>query len=264
MFFTDTDNQFKIISVLFLDLPSQNVIIPERPFHILSYRLSGGAAIETPPQKINLSSNDLFYIPPGTAYHIDSHTEQVFAINFEMTKATDQGLQSFTPINATVFQNLFQDLYNTWIQKRAGYYFHSMSLFYKILENMNLQFSSNSNFVFSPEMSNAINYLHQNYTNPELTIAKLCSTANLSDTQFRKIFYKAYNTTPLSYINRLRINYAADLLTNTVLTVEKISTLSGFSDAKYFSTVFHKYMKTSPSSFRLSTYIPAIEKNTSL
>ena len=78
----------------------------------------------------------------------------------------------------------------------------------------------------------------------------LCSIANLSDTQFRKKFFEIHATTPLNYINTLRVNYAADLLSNSPFSIDEIALASGFSDYKYFSTVFKKYKHTTPSGFR--------------
>lgn len=252
MFFTDANNNFKIVSVLNLELPAQNTIIPPRPYHILSFRLSGNAHIETPSVSLHLSDNSLFYIPAGASYHIASDKEQLIVVNFEMTTDTVCDLRHFSPVNQAVFQELFLSLDSVWSLKKGGYYFHAMSHFYNILGNMYKQFSSDSTASYSPKIKEALNYLHLHYRDASLSITDLCSISNLSDTQFRKIFNHIYNTTPLSYINMLRVGYAADLLLNTSFSVEKIAELSGFADPKYFSTVFKKLKNTTPSNYRKS------------
>ena len=72
----------------------------------------------------------------------------------------------------------------------------------------------------------------------------------MSDTYFRKLFYKVFNTTPLSYINSLRIERAKALLSELNSTVDQVAQKSGFSDAKYFSTVFKKFVGVPPSKYR--------------
>lgn len=250
MFFTNTDNSFHLLSVIDLELPSQETTIPPRPFHILSLRLRGCASLETPSASIHLEDNDLLYVPSGCSYRIQSDNERLILINFTMSDNQVSQIQRFTPINPSVFQDSFGTLHEVWTLKRTGYYFRAMSILYKILEHMNRQFSPTSALSSMRDIKESLNYLHLHFTDPYLTVAKLCSISNLSDTQFRKKFFNIYGTTPLAYINTLRINYATDLLTSTTFSVEEIALASGFSDSKYFSTVFKKYKNSAPSSFR--------------
>ena len=68
--------------------------------------------------------------------------------------------------------------------------------------------------------------------------------------KIRRNFYEVYQTTPIKYLQILRINHAADLLVNSALSIEEISAMSGFSDSKYFCFVFKKIKACPPSVFR--------------
>ncbi len=72
----------------------------------------------------------------------------------------------------------------------------------------------------------------------------------MSDTYFRKMFFKVYGKTPLHYINTLRIERAKALLSESGITLEQVAIHSGFSDVKYFSSVFKSYTGISPSKYR--------------
>lgn len=250
MFFLDTNTDFHIVSVIELSLSEQQRIIPPRPFHILSFRLSGNALLETSQGLLQLKDDDLLYVPSGCSYSINSGNEQLILINFTMSNCPNCSVESYTPLNPVVFQDAFSTLNEVWTLKRDGYYFRAMSTFYKILEHMNRQFSPTTVHNTGAEMQDALNYLHLHFTDHDISIAKLCSIANLSDTQFRKKFFEIHATTPLNYINTLRVNYAADLLSNSPFSIDEIALASGFSDYKYFSTVFKKYKHTTPSGFR--------------
>lgn len=249
----DLDNTFQLISVLDLELPSQNTVIPPRAFHVLSLRLKGDAQMQIGDTQITLQDNDISHCSSNCTYHILSGMERVILINFRMPGNSSEAIgkiQKLRPTNPVIFQRLFMSLLEVWTTKKPGYYWKSMSIFYRILENITLQTSPASTEIILESLKNALDYLHLNYTDRNLSVAKLCQIASLSDTQFRKKFYQIYSTTPLDYINTLRVNYAADLLTNTAVSIEDISQAAGFSDSKYFSTVFKKYKKMMPSQFR--------------
>ena len=79
------------------------------------------------------------------------------------------------------------------------------------------------------------------------TLAKM---ANMSDTYFRKKFVRAFGTTPLLYINDLKIAHAVELLRSGYYSVEETAENCGFDNQKYFSTVIKKKTGHTPSEFK--------------
>ena len=98
-------------------------------------------------------------------------------------------------------------------------------------------------------LAKAFSYLEENYHHP-LDLADLSSRANLSKNQFLRVFKKAFGTTPIDYLNELRVQKARELLENSSLTVQQIAFDTGFSDSNYFSRQFRKVMGISPSAYR--------------
>ena len=125
-----------------------------------------------------------------------------------------------------------------------------MSILYTILSQLDKQCSSIYHSPAFLSIKHAMDYMHEHFTNEEMSVSTLCQIANLSDTQFRRHFFEVYQMTPVKYLQSLRINYAADLLVNSSLSIEEISAMSGFSDSKYFCFVFKKLKSCPPSVFR--------------
>lgn len=244
------DIAMKILSVIELQLPEQDTVIEPRSHGVLTYRIKGNATIQHQTGVISLGNGDILFVPPGCSYHIRSGEEKIFCVNISISGHDTKELKHYVPVNGPIIKEEFQAFYNTWCMKKPGYYLKCMSILYSILSHLDKQLSPTYHSPAFHSIQPAVNYMHTHFTEPELSVSTLCRIANLSDTQFRRNFYDVYNTTPLKYLQTLRVNYAADLLSNSVLSIEDISSLSGFADPKYFSTVFKKYKYTSPSRFR--------------
>ena len=83
-------------------------------------------------------------------------------------------------------------------------------------------------------------YLSTHVFEQDFSVETLCENANISRTYFNKIFKETYNTTPIKYINDIRINKAKLLLKSGNYSNEEIAFLCGFNDVKYFYVIFKK------------------------
>lgn len=95
----------------------------------------------------------------------------------------------------------------------------------------------------------ALDYIDSSYMNkfPIEYLAELC---HLSPTHFRRVFQAIMHTSPLNYLNSVRITRSCSLLLNTNYTILSIAGMSGFSTLSNFNRHFSRMMKTSPSNYR--------------
>ena len=228
----------KILSVLQLDWEKNDVYVPPRPYSALSIRTKGNAIFTDGSCSLSANDLDILFMPAGVGYHLKSGAEQLIVVHFDTDEVKQNCFEVFSPANADAFLDIFTAMNRIWQQKKPGYYLRCTAMLYKLLEMLFLESSSSNED--SEKIKPALRYIHEHYRDSQLTVSDLCRLLGISDTYFRKLFFRVYNTTPNRYINQLRVTYAEELLLSGYYTVEDVAERAGFCDAKYFSTVFKK------------------------
>lgn len=99
-------------------------------------------------------------------------------------------------------------------------------------------------------LANAISYIEDHFLE-SLALEEIALHSNVSVRHLNRIFQSYYQTTPMSYLLRLRLERACMLLRQTKLTISEISTECGFNDSNYFTRQFTKAYGLSPKAHRL-------------
>lgn len=97
----------------------------------------------------------------------------------------------------------------------------------------------------------AFTYINMNY-NKHITLEQLAKESGYSKSRFSHLFTELMGTTPLKYINKIRLNTACEMLSSTNLSIGTVALSCGFNDPLYFSKLFYKTYKTTPSCYRIS------------
>ena len=92
-------------------------------------------------------------------------------------------------------------------------------------------------------------YIHEHYAEP-ISRADLARHVALSEDYLTASFRRELGVTPITYLNRYRVNQAKQLLTDTDQSVTEIALQVGFSDSGYFSRVFRREVGLSPEAYR--------------
>ena len=95
----------------------------------------------------------------------------------------------------------------------------------------------------------AVQYIHEHY-DQELDISTLAQLCMISPYHFIRCFREEQSTTPLAYINLVRLNKAKAMLLNTDLPIATIAMKVGYPDPSYFSRMFKKQTGLQPKEFR--------------
>ena len=99
----------------------------------------------------------------------------------------------------------------------------------------------------------AVEYIHDHFTEDGLTVDFLAKMCGMSDTYFRKLFVKNFSLTPIDYIKSLKVNYARELLLSGYYTVGEVSDKCGFNTINYFSSFMKKETGLTPSDILKTT-----------
>jgi AraC family transcriptional regulator len=100
-----------------------------------------------------------------------------------------------------------------------------------------------------PRLRRAISYIRSSLGN-EISLGALAELAGLSPNYFLSAFRRATGKTPHRYLTEQRVAKACDLLHNPHLSIVDVSLAVGFSSQSHLTTVFRRFLKTTPAAYR--------------
>lgn len=238
----------KIISAHHLEWGKQHAYVKPRPYDAISFRVKGKSEFTHGENTYKVKSGDIIYVPKNYYYVLNSfEDEEVLVIHFE-TDVEFKNMLTFTATDDKIISSLFLQAVKAFNERPVGYMQKMYSLFYQILEQIELQKSQAATFNSDTikQIENSVNYIKSNFYDNSLTIEKLAIKSAVSTTYYRKIFNKLYGVSPIKYLTDVRLSHANALLKSGYHTVEETATKCGFSDSKYFATCYKKKYGMSP------------------
>jgi YesN/AraC family two-component response regulator len=95
----------------------------------------------------------------------------------------------------------------------------------------------------------AMAYMHEHYAEP-VSREGLADYLGISGSYLSHCFRTEVGMTPITYLNRYRVNQARLLLAESDKNMIEIALAVGFSDGGYFGRVFRRQVGTSPDTYR--------------
>ncbi|MGF7030876.1 AraC family L-rhamnose operon regulatory protein RhaS [Paenibacillus mucilaginosus] len=140
---------------------------------------------------------------------------------------------------------------NEYNDKLQGFQTLIISRFMELVVYLSRQYDSQESGTDSNLMhlANALSYIEDHYLEP-LTLEEIAARSNISVRHLNRIFQSYYQTTPISYLQRLRLERARTLLRQCGLPIMNISYECGFNDSNYFTRQFTKVYGLSPRAYR--------------
>lgn len=102
-----------------------------------------------------------------------------------------------------------------------------------------------------PKFDKVINHMIQNYSRT-IQLKELTETSGLSKSQFLKLFYQEYKTSPISYLCNIRMKEACRLLSQTDIRIMDVGKRVGYQDNNFFTRQFKKTVGLTPNAYRAS------------
>ena len=99
----------------------------------------------------------------------------------------------------------------------------------------------------SPRAMEAISFINNNITNPDLNLHLLADHLHYSRAYTSTFFKEEIGMTFQEFVTRSKINYACELLMNH--SILNTSAILNFSSSQYFSNTFKKYMNITPTEY---------------
>ena len=224
-----------------------------RPSHGLAMHLDGSKDyFFDEGKRLTVRKNEIIYLPKRSNYRVKvSSPGDCYAINFDLFE--DESFEPFVfkPRNWQLFLDSFKQAELVWKAKRTAYPLKCKSELYNILYQMQKEselgyLSKSKSELIRP----ALDYIHREYTNDNISIGMLAKLSGVSEAYFRSLFQNSCGTSPLRYINNLKLTRATELLSSGLYAIHEVAALSGFHDECYFSREFKKAFGVSPSEYQ--------------
>ncbi len=97
-----------------------------------------------------------------------------------------------------------------------------------------------------------IGYVQKTYAD-KIMLKDIATAGNCCKTKCISLFQKYLDTSPVTYLNRYRLEKAVFFLQNTAMSVTEVAYACGFSNSSYFCELFHRYYGTTPGKYRSRT-----------
>ena len=197
-------------------------------------------------------AGDVLLLPCGASYTVEELTPAFcYAINFDIS---EQG--AYVPFacsvkNGAELAGAFSAAERAWRHKSVGCVAACKAQLYHVLSH--LQAEAQASYLGKEKhalIAPAVERIHADYTGDGVSIATLAALCGITPEYFRAIFRGIYHTSPLKYINDLRLSRAAELIASGEYSVTDAARRSGFADPAHFSRAFKTRFGVPPVGYR--------------
>lgn len=199
-------------------------------------------------KKVKSNIENISILPKGSCYDwICIKQGRYIVVEFEANLSGENILILPTKKSEHIFK-LFKDLEKVWTLKHPFYKLKSINLVYNILTTLLEQTNSYLPDEKKEKIQPALDYIAENYNKP-ITNDELAELLGISTVYFRKLFTQITGTSPINYIQQLRINKAKEMLKSDYSKISLISEEVGYSNIYHFSKMFKQITSYSPTEY---------------
>lgn len=237
----DNMDKIEIVNALY-GVSSIHKRFTDRPYHALIFKIDGESEYTFHSKKLILSKGQVLFIPQGENYTVRriSESESHYALVNFISILPKSCPCIYYCNDFDELKYLFDRLIKASLLDDLSGRFKTLSLFYEIASvlyqnNRKKYYNSSKINLIKP----AIEYLENNIFNPSLSVGKLHTLCDISDTYFRKNFIFLYGVAPKKYVQNKRLIQAKKILDSGEYTyIYEVANSVGFDDALYFSKLF--------------------------
>ena len=141
-------------------------------------------------------------------------------------------------------------IFSEYHRQRIHYEDSVKGLLLSLLAMLTRNPKENKNNRTDSQIQSALLFIHNNYAS-KLSIADIAKNCcNMSESHFRRRFCGLLHTSPLDYINTLRIHKACQLIYHSEMHINEIAQTVGFTTLSSFNRHFQALCGISPTKWR--------------
>ena len=263
-------NRTKLLPVYVIGVgshKSQSEIIRRCGFqeYQILYCTNGSGILEIENREYEIKSGDAFFFRPdiphkyypaekpwGTKWIVFDGSAVENIVDY-MGFGNSEVFALYRPDDFDILVNTISDMF--WCDDPDKEIKTSM-LMYRLLIKMNECMNHTAKFggmtrCEKYEKLNPVIELMQTRYKEDLGLADMAKTIGVTTNHLCRLFHQVYDTTPMKYLNHLRLNLAKQYLSSPKnIRVKDVAAAVGFNDPSYFCAVFKKSEGMTPEDFR--------------
>ncbi len=156
----------------------------------------------------------------------------------------------FHNVNLLQFASQFTSMYMNSLNPDKMCRLQNSASVYKVLIDLYTSSKQNQSAADAhPSLLRGKHCIEQFYATP-LTQKDIADAAGVTSQYLCRLFQTHMHTTPITYLNQIRIEHAKHLLSTSSLPIQTIGERVGFTTPHYFSHTFVKIVGITPSKYR--------------
>jgi YesN/AraC family two-component response regulator len=144
-----------------------------------------------------------------------------------------------------VILGMMEDLYKIWSKGELGYEIEFLSGVYKIVHHIFKDMAYRNIKSKNNTIYEGILYIENHYVE-DITVEQLAKLCHTSEGNFRRLFKKYKNMSPITYRNYLRMKKALILLNTKEYTITEVAEAVNMPNISYFYKNFKKTFGKTP------------------
>ena len=234
--------------------------------NVIYFFIKGSGKFKIFPTKNfnKFNSGDLLILPQGNIHTIIPFEEcDLIVIHFDATLYGGLNLLHISEFpsliknfNQTVGELVFQEFVKDYTLKPIAYQIsldnHLTRIMLNILKFHGKELTNQKktiNYRKLPRLYPVIQFIENNYSNPNIECRQLAQLIHVSEVYLRKLFKETLGLSPVSYLQRTRIDIACGLLKDSKMSIDDISENCGFQNKTFFYRVFKKWVGNTPLNY---------------
>lgn len=230
------------------------------PHHLISITLAGGTVYSLPEEKISVGVGDLLHFAPQAWQSWKSDADTGWTASFVImdipprlvsllppdNMATGIGRMHLDPTSLQTAATCFATI-DGWINSPSAL---TSNLIVNQLEYILLLTRARlDTSTVDPRIEKARTFLHSRIEVPT-RLEEVARAANLSRARLCALFKDFLHTSPLQYLEDLRMQRAAQLLRFTATDINDVAKAMGYHERKYFDKRFKRHWQVTPFQYR--------------
>lgn len=195
------------------------------------------------PRQLGLPLTDLSDMPGfQLLFHLEPRTRQEARFRDRLHLSTEQLAEA-----ERLVAQLEQELH----KRSPGYRFAARTYLMQLIAYLSRCYTSvkpptNEGLL---RLGEVLSYLESHYREP-ITVSDLLPIARMSQSTLMRTFDRVFQSPPIDYLIRLRVQKACALLADPELRITDVALACGFNDSNYFTRQFRRVMGCSPRDHR--------------